>query len=187
MDNLLRPPSFGESKKNVIKKAKRFEREFEVRTNIKEKTGGFVYEFREGDPQQQRSFISKVCSSFGSSQARQQQQRLEAQSEDSPDSDFCADTLVKLSNGVTAYRLIEPSTSLDTEADQIPLVICLHDLTSCSYMWADVADLMADCEQGPQARVLVLDFYGRGRSPWTGVQCTLDVFVMQIKELLDCK
>jgi pimeloyl-ACP methyl ester carboxylesterase len=52
-------------------------------------------------------------------------------------------------------------------------------------MWADIADLLSDFEQGPQARVLVFDFYGRGRSPWTGVNITLDTLVTQTKELMD--
>lgn len=110
-----------------------------------------------------------------------------SQSPDMPDVDFCADSLVKLSNGITAYRLTEPSTATNESADSLPLVICLHDMTNSSYMWADVVDLLADCDQGPQARVLVFDFYGRGRSPYIGVPCTLDVFVLQIKELLECK
>ena len=54
-------------------------------------------------------------------------------------------------------------------------------------MWADIADLLSDFEQGPQARVLVFDFYGHGRSPWTGVDITLDTLVTQTKELMDCK
>ena len=48
-------------------------------------------------------------------------------------------------------------------------------------------DLLCDSEMGPQARTLVFDFYGHGRSPWTGVPITLDVLVTQTKELLDCK
>ena len=110
--------------------------------------------------------------------------RRAAQLADVPDVDFYADTLVKLSNGITAYRLTEPSTTT-VPPEQLPLVVCLHDLTTSSYVWADVVDLLADCEQGPKARTLVFDFYGRGRSPWIGVPCTLDVLVQQVKELLD--
>jgi pimeloyl-ACP methyl ester carboxylesterase len=69
--------------------------------------------------------------------------------------------------------------------DSVPLIVCLHGMTNSSYMWADIADLLTDFEQGPQARVLVFDFYGRGRSPWTGVNITLDTLVTQTKELLD--
>jgi len=111
-----------------------------------------------------------------------------AQAADVPDVDFCADSQVKLSNGITAYRLTEPpaASAEGANIDEIPLVVCLHDMTNSSYMWADAVDLLADCEQGPNARVLVLDFYGRGRSPWIGVPCSLEVFVFQVKELLDC-
>jgi len=108
-------------------------------------------------------------------------------SADAPDVDFCADAQVKLTNGITAYRLTEPQGNLSLAPEDKPLIVCLHDLSNCSYMWADAVDLLADCDQGPRARVLVLDFYGRGRSPWIGVPCTLEVFVLQIKELLDCK
>jgi hypothetical protein len=104
-----------------------------------------------------------------------------------PDADFCAESLIKLSHGVTAYRLIEPSTAEDDAADEIPVIVCLHGMYNSSYMWADCADLLCDCERGPNSRVLVFDFYGRGRSPWTGVPITLDVLVVQTKELLDCK
>ena len=103
-----------------------------------------------------------------------------------PDSDFYADCYVQLSKGMTAYRFVEPSTATDDTADDIPVIVCLHGLTNCSYMWGDVVDLLCDSEMGPQARVLVFDFYGHGRSPWTGVPITLDVLVTQTKELLDC-
>jgi pimeloyl-ACP methyl ester carboxylesterase len=104
-----------------------------------------------------------------------------------PDEDFNADCFVKLSKGVTAYRFTEPSNATDDIADELPVIVCLHGMTNSSYMWSDVVDLLCDSEQGPQARVLVFDFYGRGRSPWSGVPVTLDVLVTQTKELLDCK
>lgn len=102
----------------------------------------------------------------------------------SPDADFHADSLIKLSHGVTAYRLIEPREN-GRSVDDVPVIMCLHGLQNCSYMWADIADLLSDFEQGPQAKVLVFDFYGRGRSPWTGVNITLDTLVTQTKELMD--
>lgn len=104
-----------------------------------------------------------------------------------PDDNFHADCFVQLSEGLTAYHFIEPSSVSEDMAEEVPVIVCLHGLTNSSYMWADVVDLLADSEQGPQARVLVFDFYGRGRSPWTGVPITLDVLVTQTKELLDCK
>mmetsp|Transcript_3632 Transcript_3632/g.5667 ORF Transcript_3632/g.5667 Transcript_3632/m.5667 type:complete len:345 (+) Transcript_3632:108-1142(+) len=105
--------------------------------------------------------------------------------DNSPDMDFHADSLIKLTHGITAYRIVEPK-DIDTKSvDNIPIIVCLHGMYDSSYMWADIADLLSDFEQGPQARVLVFDFYGHGRSPWTGVDITLDTLVTQTKELMD--
>jgi pimeloyl-ACP methyl ester carboxylesterase len=102
-----------------------------------------------------------------------------------PDEEWCADTLIKLTRGVTAYRLDLPETSDDATQDHIPLVVCLHDICNASYMWKDLSHLLTHIKTGPPARVLVLDFYGNGRSPWCeGVTCTMDIFVFQVKELL---
>ena len=103
-----------------------------------------------------------------------------------PDADFHADCLIKLSHGVTAYRIIEPKEDGRRKED-IPVIVCLHGLCTASYIWADIADLLSDFEQGPNAKVLIFDFYGHGRSPWTGVDMTLDTLVTQTKELMDCK
>ena len=105
----------------------------------------------------------------------------------SPDADFHADSLIKLTHGVTAYRIIEPKNINSSSLETVPIIVCLHSLLGSSYMWADIADLLSDFEQGPQARVLVFDFYGRGRSPWTGVDITLDTLVTQTRELMDGK
>jgi predicted alpha/beta-fold hydrolase len=103
-----------------------------------------------------------------------------------PDEDFYADSLIELSHGFTAYRLLEPSHSnIHTGDDSPPVIVLLHGMQNASYMWADIAELLADFEQGPQAQVLVFDFYGHGRSPWTGVPLSLDLYVNQIRELLD--
>lgn len=103
-----------------------------------------------------------------------------------PDEDWCADTLIKLTRGVTAYRLEMPESCDDAAQDHTPLVLCLHDFCNASYMWKDMSFLLTKIKTGPPARVLVLDFYGSGRSPWCeGVTCTLDVFVYQVKDLLD--
>ena len=41
--------------------------------------------------------------------------------------DFCADSLVKLTHGITAYRFLEPSNVTDdAAADKLPLIVCLH-------------------------------------------------------------
>jgi pimeloyl-ACP methyl ester carboxylesterase len=103
-----------------------------------------------------------------------------------PDIDFHASSYVKLTHGVTAYKFMEPSEIGDDEAaDNTPVIVCLHGLMDSSYIWGDLADLLCDFERGPNARVLVYDFYGRGRSPWTSVPITIDVLVTQLKELLE--
>lgn len=87
---------------------------------------------------------------------------------------------------MTAYRLDVPENCDDAAQDHIPLVLCLHDFCNASYMWKDLSYLLTKIKTGPPARVLILDFYGNGRSPWCeGVTCTLDVFVYQVKDLLD--
>ena len=104
----------------------------------------------------------------------------------SPDEEWCADTLIKLTRGVTAYRLEIPESSNDAQVDHVPLVVCLHDISNASYMWKDLAFLLQHVKTGPPARVLVLDFYGSGRSPrCEGVKCNLDTFVHQVKDLID--
>ncbi|KAJ1439737.1 Alpha/Beta hydrolase protein [Ochromonadaceae sp. CCMP2298] len=105
--------------------------------------------------------------------------------ENGPDADFHADSLIKLTHGITAYRIVEPKNIDSRPIAEVPIIVCLHGMYNSSFMWADIADLLTDFEQGPQARVLVLDFYGHGRSPWTGVDITLDTLVTQIKELMD--
>jgi pimeloyl-ACP methyl ester carboxylesterase len=101
------------------------------------------------------------------------------------DTTFFADCFVTLSHGVTAYRYIEPRVDDGVDIDKLPITILLHGLYNFSYMWADLADTLVDNEQGVHSRVLVFDFYGRGRSPWTGVPISLDALVVQTKELID--
>mmetsp|Transcript_17082 Transcript_17082/g.17151 ORF Transcript_17082/g.17151 Transcript_17082/m.17151 type:complete len:335 (+) Transcript_17082:130-1134(+) len=99
-----------------------------------------------------------------------------------PDSNFCAETLVKLSNGITAYKLVAPINGADPKMT----IVCLHGFNTSSWMWSDLAEIYTDELCGPGAQVLVFDFYGHGRSPWTGVvQCTLNILVSQTLELLD--
>lgn len=94
-----------------------------------------------------------------------------------PDIDFHANSMVKLTHGLTAYKLIKPikraSTGLN-HAEPVknaiidPLIVCLHGWLNSSYMWESIATLLSSFEQGPHAQVLIFDFYGRGRSEWTG-------------------
>jgi hypothetical protein len=98
-----------------------------------------------------------------------------------PDAIFFANRLVKLKHGITAYRIIEPSS----QSSARQTIVCLHGLTSSSYIWSDLCEILSSHEDGPKAKVVLFDFYGHGRSPWTGVPLSLDVLVMQTKELLD--
>lgn len=103
-----------------------------------------------------------------------------------PDSDFCGDSLIKLTHGTTAFKIIKPRPQYRMKENK-PVIVCLHGMYSSSFMWADIADLLSDFDQGPNATVLVFDFYGHGRSTWDGVKLTLDALVTQTKELMDCK
>lgn len=133
----------------------------------------------EGEPPTSSGVPSFFC--CGRSKRENDQFELD----NGPDAEFHADSLIKLTHGVTAYRIIEPKDMKGKSADTVPIIVLLHSLHGSSYMWADIADLLSDFKQGPQAKVLVFDFYGRGRSPWTGVDITLDTLVTQTKELMD--
>jgi len=169
----------------------RGEQRFELRVgDAVVKTTGFLYDEELVPPRRTKTeSVFSCCLGSGAARYGVVGGSRAAQAADEPDVDFHADASVKLTNGITAYRLTEPPAAFAAGAkpEEIPLVVCLHDMTNSSYEWADAVDLLADCEQGPRARVLVLDFYGRGRSPWIGVPCSLEVFVFQVKELLDCK
>lgn len=106
--------------------------------------------------------------------------------DDSADNDFHADKIIRLTDGYTAYRLLEPKRPAG-DTSSLPLIILLHGMHNASYMWADVAELLACFEQGPQAQVLIMDFYGHGRSPWDGRNLSLDCLVTQVRELMDGK
>ena len=103
------------------------------------------------------------------------------------DATFYADCLITLTEGTTAYRLMEPIDVSDEDADYLPVTVLLHGMYTFSYIWADVCDLLTESELGPKSRVLIYDVYGHGRSPWTGCDLSLDVLVSQLKELLDSK
>ena len=103
-----------------------------------------------------------------------------------PDGELFANSYVKLSHGITAYYIIEPADVDELESDplEVPVVLCLHGLTNSSYMYRDLAEHLS---VNTKSRVLAFDFYGRGRSPWTGVKCTMETFVCQATELLERK
>lgn len=106
-----------------------------------------------------------------------------------PDGNLFANTYVKLSHGITAYYVIDPphsplSNQNGISCSDIPVILCLHGLTNSSYMFRDLAEQLA---ANTSSQVIAFDFYGRGRSPWTGVKCSLETFVSQATELLECK
>lgn len=105
-----------------------------------------------------------------------------------PDYTFHAIHKIRLSRGTTSYTLIDPGPKYDASGDVVEphTTVLLHGLTDSCYIWEDIVEVLS-CEEiiGAVPRILVFDFYGRGRSPWSGFPCTLDVFVTQLKELLD--
>lgn len=90
------------------------------------------------------SFPSRIWSSIKNA-ARG---TFRAQDRRSPDADFCACSYLKLSRGLTAYRFIEPALTAEEEMEKLPLVVCLHGVASASYIFADLADLLMNCDQG---------------------------------------
>ena len=95
-----------------------------------------------------------------------------------PDDDFHADSEIDLPLGKTAYKLIKPphisnhSSNNKLKRDRSiigdPIIVCLHGFCNSSYMWQTISTILSSFEDGPQAQVLVFDFYGRGRSEWRG-------------------
>eukprot|EP01035_Chromulina_nebulosa_P017088 gene17088-22601_t len=157
----------------VVRNGKTFEKRL---AGYKESTPS-VPELLKMAHNKQKSFASRIMASIRGINLNDGDQ--------SPDNDFCASTFMKLTHGITAYRLLEPALVPDELIDKLPLIVCLHGLTTASYMWADLSDLLMNCDHGPQCRVLCFDFYGHGRSPWNGVTVSLDLLVTQTKELLD--
>jgi pimeloyl-ACP methyl ester carboxylesterase len=107
-----------------------------------------------------------------------------------PDGNMYANTYAKLSHGITAYYIVDPPEPNDDLSEvssisrDIPVILCLHGLTNSSYMYRDLAEQLS---VNTSSQVIAFDFYGRGRSPWTGAKCSLDTFVNQATELLDRK
>ena len=90
------------------------------------------------------------------------------------------DSVAELRHGATAYRLI---------GDSGPVVVLLHGAFSCSYVWLDLVRRFASAGTGgldQPTRVLLFDFYGRGRSPWprSNPKCTVELLAGQLLELL---
>lgn len=82
-----------------------------------------------------------------------------------PDHSFAATQMIHLTRGNTAYKIIESDGLIDDRGNYIdPItIVCLHGLTDSSYIWEDIADVLSCGDAGPCARVVVFDFYGRGR------------------------
>jgi hypothetical protein len=82
-----------------------------------------------------------------------------------PDQTFAATQLIHLTRGNTAYKIIESEGVVDDRGNSMePItIVCLHGLTDSSYIWEDVAEVLSCSDAGPCARVVVFDFYGRGR------------------------
>ena len=91
------------------------------------------------------------------------------------------DRIAALRHGPTAYRLI---------GDSGPVVVLLHGAFSCSYVWLDLVKRFAGAGAAGgldrATRVLLFDFYGRGRSPWprSNPKCTVELLAGQLQELL---
>ncbi len=81
--------------------------------------------------------------------------------------------LVELSQGVTHYRLSGPPSG--------PLVICVHGLTTPSFVWGALTRGLT----AAGFRVLVYDLYGRGYSDRPGGLQDKGFFLQQLDDLLD--
>ena len=79
----------------------------------------------------------------------------------SPDYTFFADETIKLTRGVTAYKVIKPENH--DESQPLRTIMCLHGLQDSSYIWEDIAEIFSSSADGPQAQIIVMDFYGHGR------------------------
>ena len=163
---------------SVIRQGKKFDKKTGGHHHVEQRPGEYAYERAMS---RDSSIINSLCC-ISANAVHYNGIVKEAP----PDIDFHANSYVKLTHGVTAYKLMEPSEIGDDEAaDNTPVIVCLHGITDSSYIYGDLADLLCDYERGPNARVLVYDLYGRGRSPWTSVPITIDVLVTQLKELLE--
>ena len=65
-----------------------------------------------------------------------------------PDSNFCATSLISLTHGITAYKLINPNDNINPKLT----IVCLHGFYTSSWMWGDIAEIFTDEECGPAAQ-----------------------------------
>lgn len=79
----------------------------------------------------------------------------------SPDYTFFADQTIKLSRGVTAYKVIKPEGH--DASKPLRTIMCLHGVMDSSYTFEDIAEVLSCSTEGPKAQVIVMDFYGHGR------------------------
>jgi len=82
---------------------------------------------------------------------------------------------IKLKNGFVRYSL-----NRTPENDGNPLIVCLHGISSYSFVWKKMVIAL----QASGFNVLSLDFYGRGFSDSPNVQYNGDLFCEQIDDLL---
>ena len=83
---------------------------------------------------------------------------------------------VALSLGETAYRLI-PGVVNPGET-----MVFLHSAHGFSYEWVSLVKRLEDS----QRRMLLVDMYGRGGSPWPpGASGSVEMFAKQVFDLLD--
>lgn len=81
-------------------------------------------------------------------------------------------TFIELSDGVTHYEWLGPLRG--------PVAVCVHGLTTPSFVWRGLARGMAALGY----RVLVYDLYGRGFSDRPAREQNKEFFVRQLDELL---
>lgn len=81
-------------------------------------------------------------------------------------------SFAKLSRGLTHYRWLG--------AEEGPVAVCVHGLTTPAFVWGPVAELLGRMGY----RVLVYDLYGRGYSDRPGGEQDGAFFITQLEELL---
>lgn len=92
---------------------------------------------------------------------------------DDSERDTAPGQCAKLSQGVTHFQWTGP--------DDGPVIICIHGLTTPSFVWQSVARGLA--EEG--YRVLTYDLYGRGYSDRPIGRQTPEFFLRQLNDLLE--